>query len=222
MSGLYSLFQRNKGKSIHKWIHYFPIYERYFSPYVNKSIIMLEIGVSKGGSMSMWRDYFGPYATIIGIDIDPACKNVEEKQCHVRIGSQSDTKFLGEVLSEFGTPDIVLDDGSHLMNDMLTSFSFLYPQLNNNGVYIVEDCHTCYWAEYGGALKHPDSFIEKAKDMIDTMNAYHYDDKQKVNDFTNTTASIAFYDSVVVFEKMRRTHAWYAPVTGYKQKFSAS
>jgi hypothetical protein len=60
----------------------------------------------------MWKRYFGPHATIIGIDINPKCKAYEEDQIAIRIGEQQDVTFLNSVLDEFGAPDIVLDDGS--------------------------------------------------------------------------------------------------------------
>lgn len=200
---LYSLFHNTQDELVHKWVHFFPVYERYFKDFVNKSIIMIEIGVSKGGSLKMWKKYLGPFATIIGIDINPDCKKYEDEQCKVRIGEQGDPGFLGEIVEEFGSPDIVLDDGSHKMNDMYDTFRFLYPLLSNNGVYMVEDTHTCYWKRYGGGLKAPSSFIEKSKDMIDFLNGYHIveNNKDMVNDFTRSTFSISFFDSIVAFEK---------------------
>lgn len=201
---LYSLFQNNKDELISKWPHYFPIYERHFKDFVNKSVLMFEIGVFQGGSMKMWKKYLGPFATIVGIDIDPECKKYEDQQCEVCIGDQTDFKFLSSIIKEFGRPDIVLDDGGHRMEEMSNTFKFLYPLLNNNGVYMVEDTHTCYWDEYGGGLKKEDSFIEKAKAMIDELNAYHIRDCDMVNDFTRETFSVSFYDSVVAFEKRVR------------------
>lgn len=199
---LYQIFLQNNDRIIHKWPHYFPIYERYFNNFINKSIIFFEFGVYKGGSIQMWKKYFGPYATIVGIDINPSCKSYEEKNCHVRIGDQSDKTFLKSLINEFGKPDIVLDDASHKQIDMYNTFSELYPLLNNNGVYMVEDTHTCYWENFGGGLHKKDNFIEKAKELVDTLNAYHFMKDDKIPVFTRETYSISFYDSIVVFEKM--------------------
>jgi hypothetical protein len=209
---LYSMFQNNKDEFTNKWVHFFPVYERYFKDFVNKSIVMIEIGVSFGGSLKMWKKYLGPFATIIGIDINPKCIQYEDEQCKVRIGSQSDLKFLSGIVNEFGAPDIILDDGSHKQEDMEKTFNFLYPLLNNNGVYIVEDTHACYWERFGGGYKHPASFIEKSKDKIDTLNAYHIGD-DAVTDFTKSIFSIGFYDSMVAFEK-RKHGKPYALQTG--------
>ena len=67
---LLHLFADNKKYVVHKWHHYIPIYDRYFSSFRGRKVRFLEIGVSKGGSLQMWRAYFGKDAIIFGIDID--------------------------------------------------------------------------------------------------------------------------------------------------------
>jgi cephalosporin hydroxylase len=161
----------------------------------------LEIGVSKGGSLQMWQRYFGPLAQIIGIDINPDCKKHESPGIFIRIGDQSDPEFLKSIIKEFGVPDIVLDDGSHQMTDILNSFNFLYPMILKNGVYLVEDLHAAYWKEFGGGLNEPKSFINLSKNFIDLLNADHSRGEIIPNEFTRDTFSINFYDSVVAFEK---------------------
>lgn len=151
----------------------------------------------------MWKRYFGPHATIVGIDIDPAVKSHEEDQIHIRIGDQSDTKFLKSLVDEFGPFDIVIDDGSHICEHQVTSFQELYPHVKDNGIYAVEDLHTNYWPEYNGGYKKNSSFIELSKNLIDELNAYHTRNTVEVNEFTNSTYSINFYDSMIVFEKGR-------------------
>lgn len=202
---LFELFLNNKDRPIHKWIHYFPIYERFFAQFVNKSIIFIEIGVYRGGSMRMWRKYFGPYATIIGIDIEPACSQFADKMTYIEIGDQKDQAFLERVLEKYGEPDIVLDDGSHTQEDIWGAFQYLYPHIRNNGIYFVEDLHTCYWPSYGGGLGKSDTFIEKSKDFIDLLNSYHFCNDAHITEFARTTHSICYFDSICVFEKM--THS---------------
>ena len=74
---LWNYFTTNTGKKITKWKHYFPIYEKHFGPIRNKPIKILEIGILNGGSLEMWRYYFSE-ATIVGIDINPVCKEQEQ------------------------------------------------------------------------------------------------------------------------------------------------
>jgi hypothetical protein len=182
-------------------MHYFPIYEKHLSEWRNKTITFLEIGVSRGGSLQMWKRFFGPLATIVGIDINPECKAHEEDGIHVRIGDQSDPSFLSKLVEEFGQFDIVLDDGSHQMDHIKKTFDFLYPKITKNGVYIVEDLHTAYWSEYGGSKHNPDSFINLSKNFVDDLNAYHSRGAVAPNFITDSTFGISFYDSVVVFQR---------------------
>ncbi len=208
---MWSDFLLNSGRPIHKWTHYFPIYERHFSRFRNQSMTMLEIGCGGGGSLQMWKRYFGPYAQVIGVDIDPACKAYEEDQIAIRIGNQNDAGFMNQIIEEFGVPDIVLDDGSHNMCDILASFNTLYHKQPKNSIYCVEDLHTAYWEEYGGGLKKEGTFIEVCKELIDQLNADHTREKIQPNKFSRETLSMHFYDSVVVFEKGRHIKK-FAPV----------
>jgi len=197
---LYQDFQTNQGRAINKWLHYFPAYERHFGPWRNKTLLFIEIGVSFGGSLQMWHRYLGPYATIVGIDINPAC-SFEEPNVYVRTGDQSDHRFLQSIIDEFGTPDLVLDDGSHRMSDVRATFDFLYPKLSKNGIYMVEDMHTSYWQEWGGSVNHPLTFINYSKLNIDKLNAHFSKGQVPIDFITNNTLNISFYDSIVVYER---------------------
>ena len=210
---LWSDFLTNDKRIIHKWKHYFPVYERHFKDFVYKPVTFLEIGCGLGGSLQMWKRYFGPHARVVGIDVNPECKTFEEDQIEVRIGDQHDAKFLQSVVDEVGALDIVLDDGSHKMSDMIASFQFLYPRMSKSGVYMVEDLHAAYWEEFEGGLRKPSTFIELCKNLIDELNADHTRDALPPTDFTRTTLSMHFYDSVAVFEHGTYTKKW-APQIG--------
>jgi hypothetical protein len=212
---LWSSFLTNDGRLIHKWKHYFPIYERHFREFVYKPVTFIEIGCGRGGSLQMWKRYFGPHARIVGIDILPECKEFEEDQIEIRIGAQQDLQSLENVIAEFGAPDIVLDDGSHVMSHVIASFQFLYPRVAKNGVYMVEDLHTAYWEEYEGGLRKPTTFIELSKNLLDELNADHSRGALVPTEFTQTKLSMHFYDSVVVFEKGLHTKKWAPQIGGH-------
>ncbi|OGA52930.1 MAG: hypothetical protein A3F74_06975 [Betaproteobacteria bacterium RIFCSPLOWO2_12_FULL_62_58] len=199
--GLYRDFLTHTGRVVHKWTHYFPVYERYLAPWVNRSVTLIEIGCGEGGSLQLWKRYLGPYARIVGIDFNPACKAFEEDQISVHIGDQGDTGFLSRVIEEVGAPDIVIDDGSHIMHHMRASFDYLYPRLSKSGVYIIEDTHAAYWEEYGGGYRAPQSIVEYAKALVDRLNADHARGVVTPDDFTRSTHSVAFYESMIVFER---------------------
>lgn len=206
MTSLREYFQNNKGRLIHKWDHYFEIYERHFNQYVGKSVTILEIGVSHGGSLQMWKNYFGPNARIFGIDVNPACKELEEENIEIFIGSQSNRLFLRNIKDKIGKIDILIDDGGHMMSQQIISFEELFPLLSSQGVYLCEDVHTSYWLKFGGGYKRSGTFIEYAKNIIDKINAYHSEQTYQLNvdDFTRSINSIHFYDSIVVIEKCQR------------------
>lgn len=196
-------FENNTGRKIDKWLHYFEIYDRHFSRFRGKPIKILEIGVQSGGSLQMWKKYFGDEVQVIGVDIDPLCKKVEEDRITIYIGDQEDRKFLARLKEAIGEVDIVIDDGGHLMNQQIISFEELYPIVSPNGVYLVEDLLTSYIPNLGGGYQRKGTFIEYAKKLVDQLNAWHSREPSvfSVNEFTKTTKSVHFYDSIAVFEK---------------------
>jgi cephalosporin hydroxylase len=210
---LWNIFLQNKDRKIHKWKHYFPAYESHFSRYVNRPLLFIEIGCGYGGSLQMWKKYFGPHAKIVGIDINPEAKAFEEDQIDIRIGDQNDPEFLKSIVAEFGSPDVVLDDASHFMGHTITSFKTLYPLLDTNGIYLVEDLHTSYWPEWGGGLNKSGTFIEMCKKLIDELNADHAKSQINPTAFTASILSMHFYDSMVVFQKGRNLIK-HAPIIG--------
>ncbi len=198
---LWQDFLLNEGKVVDKLHHYFPIYERHLARFRNTTITVIEIGVSKGGSLGMWQRYFGPMATIVGLDINERCLEHEAPGIHVRIGDQSDEAFLQSVIDEFGMPDIIIDDGSHIMKHVSASFNFLYEKLSKSGVYIVEDLQTAYWEEFGGGVENPETFINTSKKFIDEINAMNSRGTVTETSMTHSTFGISFYDAVIVFER---------------------
>ena len=209
---LHKYFLNNSTKVLHKWLHYFDIYERHFERFRSKSPVMMEVGVFGGGSLAMWKAYLGPGAKIIGVDINPACKVHEAEDIEIFIGSQDDPAIIDAIKQKYPRIDIVLDDGSHVMSHMIKTFEMLYDYVHPTGVYMVEDTHTCYWNEYEGGLKVPGSFMEFVKDRMDELNAVHTREAVPVSGFTRSTDAICCYDSVVVFER-RPQGARQAPVT---------
>ena len=197
---LHRYFLNNGGKRLHKWLHYFDIYERHFERLRAEPITMLEVGVSGGGSLEMWASYFHPESRIVGIDINPDCAQHAKDRIDVHIGSQDDVEFLEGIVDQYGEFDIVLDDGSHINSHIIATFEALFGHVSKNGVYFIEDLHTSYWPKWGGGLKKPGAFMEYAKDRIDELNASHIKGMEPT-EITKTTTSITFYDSIVVFEK---------------------
>lgn len=205
--------------NVHKWVHYFPIYERALGALRQRPIRFLEIGVFRGGSLAAWKRYFHSESTIVGIDIEPSCNQFDdpERNVHVRIGKQQDPDFLRAVVEELGPFDVILDDGSHMTSHMIDSFRFLFGDgLVDGGLYLAEDVHSSYWSWYRDSRY---SFVDFARGLVDLIHA-HYPQARREDQFrahevkqqtsfmvpkiTTLLESIEFHDSVVVARRAPR------------------
>ena len=196
-------FAANTGRRIHKWHHYFEVYDRHFSRYRGTDVHLVEFGVSHGGSLQMWKDYFGPRCRIYGVDINPQCKQLEEEGVEIFIGDQEDREFLRSLAARIPRVDILIDDGGHTMGQQIATFEELFARVEPNGVYLCEDMHTSYWPDWDGGYRKAGSFVEYTKDFIDRINAWHSVEPKKleVSEFTRTVHSLHYYDSILVIEK---------------------
>src|SRR5258708_40350627 len=109
-----------------KWHNYLNTYDTFFTRLREEKFNLLEIGVSDGNSLRAWKEYF-PQASIFGIDINPNSMKNQEERIKIFLGSQNDIPFLKNVLKETGELSIIIDDGSHIMRDLIISFEFLWP-----------------------------------------------------------------------------------------------
>ncbi|WP_116127819.1 class I SAM-dependent methyltransferase [Lewinella sp. IMCC34183] len=153
-------------------------YQRHFGHLRNRPVRMLEIGVGgyaepdQGGhSLRMWKEYFWR-GQIYALDIYDKSL-LEEKRIRIFQGSQVDTDFLEEVVQETGPLDLIVDDGSHLNDHVITTFEFLFPYLKGGGIYAIEDVQTSYWPDYGGDsndLQQPGTIMNYFKQLTDSLN----------------------------------------------------
>ncbi len=219
MDDLYSFFLQGRNtRPIHKWHHYFEVYERYLEPFRLRQPTLLEIGVENGGSLEMWRRYFGPRCRLYGLDIDPTARRHEDVATRMYIGDQKDRALLRQVVREAGPFDIVIDDGGHTAEQTIVTFEELYPHLTEQGVYIVEDTHTALWG--GAFMDRPDgqSFLHYAfARCVELMQWTGRRENFPVlgtdqngglaasaGAFCRSTKAVNFFDSMVVFERARR------------------
>jgi hypothetical protein len=153
---------------------YFEIYDEILSD--NRidrfeKLNILEIGVDTGHGLRALKTYF-PNSKIVGVDILPECKNHEEENIEVLIGSQVDSAILNTLKER--KFDLIIDDGSHKNEHVFPTFNELFPSLNTEkiGLYIVEDVHTSYWPYYNGGYKREGSTIENFKNLIDHQHLW--------------------------------------------------
>jgi hypothetical protein len=114
-------------------------YEREFNCFRDQPINVIEIGVQGGSSLRMWERYFTS-ATLIGIDIEPSCKNLQRERVFIEIGSQDDRELLDRICADY-PPTIIIDDGSHRADHIAAAFNCMFPHLLPSGCYIIEDLH---------------------------------------------------------------------------------
>ena len=129
----------SSGRGIWKWRHYFEIYERHFRKFVGQEVHLVEVGVYSGGSLDMWKAYFGPRCRVYGVDIEPACKVYEDDRTRIFIGDQSDRSFWRSFQRDVPRVDIVIDDGGHLPEQQIATVEEMLPHLRPGGVYLCED-----------------------------------------------------------------------------------
>jgi hypothetical protein len=129
------------GQGIWKWRHYFEIYHRHFQKFIGRPVNVLEVGIFSGGSLAMWRTYFGNQCHIYGVDIEPACLAYNNDSVTVVIGDQGDRTFWSAFKKKTPCLDIIIDDGSHRPGDQIVTLEEVLPHLNPGGVYLCEDVH---------------------------------------------------------------------------------
>lgn len=203
---LWQYFRKYGHRSMLKQVTYFNVYDKWFSQFRGTDVVICEIGVFGGGSLQMWKEYFGSRATIIGIDIMETCREFEEDQVKIEIGFQEDPQFWECIKQKYPRIDILLDDGGHSMQQQITTFDCMFQHLSEDGLYLCEDTHTSYWREYGGGYKNPGSYIEYTKKLIDKINAHHIRETDEMQPEYETMfmGGIHYYDSIVLIEKKKR------------------
>nr|BAJ05903.1 putative sugar O-methyltransferase [Streptomyces sp. SANK 60405] len=165
--------------------HYTRHYQHHFEPLRDRPLTVLEIGVGGlsggstgygapdkgGGSLRMWKRYF-PRALVYGMDVADK-QALSEQRITVLRADQSDPAELRRVVEETGPLDIVIDDGSHRSEHVLTSFHTLFPYVRNGGLYVIEDLQTSYWPRFGGnseVFDSPTTSVGFLKSLVDGLN----------------------------------------------------
>ena len=181
-----------------KFENYFDIYENLFNKYVNKKITFVEVGVAMGGSLFMWRDYFGKKARIIGIDLNPEAKKFKKFGFDIIIGDQSKKNFWKYFYSKIGKVDILLDDGGHTNIQQISTLANSIDNINDGGIVCIEDTQTSYIKRgFGNPSSY--SFINFSKFAIDAIHRRSAMINMDYNYYTKKVYSISYYESLVAF-----------------------
>jgi len=184
------LYGTDKSSIMH---NYAVKYEKYLPFNRYDTLTIMEIGILRGESLKVWKEYFYR-SNIIGIDIDPECKKNEEDRIFVEIGSQADGEFLSNVSKKYGTFDMILDDGSHMNSHQIYSFEQLFGSIKSGGVYVVEDSTTSYWSDFEGGYLKEGATMEYFKKLTDDINfrGLEYDVNGRFHRYRNENELIPF------------------------------
>jgi len=193
-TNFFEIFKKVQYRSL-KHTNYFSIYDEIFEKFKDKKITLVEVGVTNGGSLMMWREYFKDNANIIGIDYNPAAKKWEKYGYKIFIGDQSNSNFWKSFFEEVGNIDILIDDGGHTNEQQLATFHSCYKHINKDGIMFFEDTHSSYLREFGNPSKY--SFINFCHSLIDKQNKKSIEKNNLT--YLSKIYKIQFYQSVVIF-----------------------
>ena len=201
--------KRREGPGIMKWRHYFDIYERHFARFRGTDVHIAEIGVFSGGSMKMWRWYFGERAVIYGIDIHNGTLSYQGdpqygSPARIFIGDQSKKEFWEEFKRQVPRLDILLDDGGHQAYQQRPTLDAMLPHLAPGGVLLTEDLHGSrqgfvdyvskeYLANEAGFNHAFTSRVNRATGDLQTRG---------LSNIQKHVGELSFYPYVVVFTKL--------------------
>ncbi|HKF73072.1 MAG TPA: class I SAM-dependent methyltransferase [Stellaceae bacterium] len=197
---LEDIFDRHStGHGIWKWRHYFPIYHAHFQKFIGRDVRVLEIGVFSGGSLEMWRSYFGDRCHIYGVDIAEDCRAYANDHTTIFIGDQEDRAFWRRFKSEVPQIDILIDDGGHTFDQQIVTLEEMLPHIRPGGIYVCEDVH-----------RNNNRFNSYCHGLLKSLNDTTPMDPSgqkgvmRPNPLQAWLAGVHFYPYVIVIEKADR------------------
>jgi len=183
-----------EGRGIWKWQHYFDIYHRHFRRFVGQEVHVVEVGIYSGGSLDMWKAYFGPKCKVYGVDIEEACKAYEDERTRIFIGDQGDREFWKDLRKQVPDIDILIDDGGHLPEQQIVTLEETLPYMRNGGVYLCEDVTGTH-----------NRFAAYVHGLTSGLNAFALQNGRESTvlpwDFQRSICSLHLYPFVTVVEK---------------------
>jgi hypothetical protein len=182
-----------KGRGIWKYEHYLDVYHRFFAKFVGKEVHVVEVGIFSGGSLDMWKSYFGPKCKVYGIDIREECKVYADDRVEIFIGDQADRTFWKSFKEKVPQVDILIDDGGHLPEQQIATLEEMLPHLRPGGVYLCEDI-----------LSDSNRFPAYIYGLLRRLNTFDYRPGDLMVDatpFQGAIHSVHAYPYVTVIEK---------------------
>lgn len=208
----------HSGPGVWKYRHYFDVYARHFDRFRGRNITFVEVGIYSGGSLRMWRKFFGPQARIIGIDLSPSTRVYEKNPVYgspdrILVGDQGSGAFWEAALAEIGDVDVLLDDGGHASHMQNVTLNAVFPKMKPGGVYMVEDLalsNRAFWEGVtrrfitgDGGMHNFEKVKECTKNPLFALKRHPRVGcvQPAVNADQLMTAALTFHPQMVVLEK---------------------
>ena len=213
----YYLHDARNGPAIWKFAHYLPVYEKHFGRFRGTDVHFLEVGIHSGGSLRLWREFFGERAVIFGMDRLNATRIYQGdprfgSPQRIFVGDQGSPTFWRTLKERVPRLDILLDDGGHQQHLMTATATAMIPHLSFGGVYLCEDLADIHFADRHPGMDHSSSaqlewfFSQFARPMLPYRNVKPVphskgDYSDELTSVQRTIASLSFYPFQVVIEK---------------------
>ncbi len=177
------IHRKKNGKVSDKWASYLTFYDDLLANKKDQPVKMLEIGIQNGGSLETWSKYFVNADIIIGCDIDKNCEKLiyDDPRIKVVIGDACKSDAFKAIVGLAPSLDLIIDDGSHVSNDVINAFISYFPLLAPGGVYVVEDAHCLYLDDFGGGLTNEFGAYAFFKKLLDVVSYKFWQDQLKIN-----------------------------------------
>lgn len=193
LTGLADLYGSDKGKIKHC---YTEVYERLIanlSPNRQAELSIGEIGVACGASLRMWANYL-PNAKIEGFDIRPECATLcqDLENVTISIVDPRNTHRQGQY-------DLLIDDGSHISEDIVTTVVHCQNWVKSGGFYVIEDLGCTYNPEY--TAKFNQHFGQTKKNDRKLMLQLFDELSRLVDSKTGTFTEMHYYPQLWVLKK---------------------
>jgi len=171
--------------------YYTRVYERVIKP--EKTKALCELGVACGASLKMWSHYL-PHARVVGVDVRGECARVCRAHSSIEI-------VIGDVLSlDFPNAfEVVIDDASHIAEDIAAFFAHCWNWVSPGGLYVVEDLACTYMEDYAESV-NVRCGTKKVNDRLAFLGML--DRIMRDLDHGRRIASFEYHPNLLVLQKM--------------------
>ena len=179
-------------------------YNDFFNKQRNEKLNLAEIGISNGGSLLMWSEYF-QNSKIYGFDNNNTLiKSFNNNFNNTNILlSKIDVKYQTNIFKNFNNIkenfDIIIDNSSHQLEDQIRLIKNVYNFLKPGGVIIIEDIFKNY---------NENDYILKLNNLSELFQEYFFislnHSRKQSNENDNTKLFILIKNGKKIFDNSKK------------------